>query len=209
MYCTNCGTHLEEINGTHCPHCAHPIHARRKRSSESLAEPLSEKSSEKKARSRRSFLLFAGLLIVVSIFLILFLPKFFHDGDSETPEALPFQTIDAAFYQRVKVDIDQSSVSDGKANVRITLPDLVKIVDALMSEQPDLSETEFFEEILAQMDRHVLEKEFIMGVTQNHGQWELSSSEEIDRVLGETLDEFLLHYLMQMEFEAMEGEVNP
>lgn len=120
--------------------------------------------------------------------------------------SIPYDSADFSeeFRNHIHIVIDENSIKDNKASVKILLPDLIKIFDEVLAENPNKDENDLLNEVNTRLDKYSIEKQLEISVINNDGQWELKTTEDIDNALENSINEFLKYYLLQADFHKID-----
>ena len=111
------------------------------------------------------------------------------------------------YQNAIQIEIDQKSIANGIATVKVTLPDLIRLFDEEMSNKGPDNESEITDAILKNLKKYSTTYEVQTEVEKVKGKWEIKSYEAISTCIDDSWNGFIWYHLSQVEFTPINVEV--
>lgn len=115
------------------------------------------------------------------------------------------------YYSNIKItimNVEEGQNDKGKATVKVSLPDLKSVLDSILSKGEDINNTDNIEEsLLNTVSKYKLVKEITLDVIKDDEKgWKLDSVEQINQLIDESIEEFLLYAMLNHDWDNFEYE---
>ena len=129
------------------------------------------------------------------------------NNESITDNEFEISTFSEELRNYISIEIDETSIRNNTATVKIVQPDFIKIFDEVIALASSEQEAELLSTMINNLGKYTTEKHISTEVVNNGGTWQLKTSSEVEIEVQKSLDEFLKHFLLQGNFDKIDWEV--
>lgn len=109
------------------------------------------------------------------------------------------------FRKHISIHIDENSIKNNIATISVSQPDLIKIFNEVLSQRTD-DEQQLFIEMNMNLNKYSVTNKIEAEVINSKEKWDLKTHEDIEYLIEESINEFLVHILLQSELTVINWE---